>query len=207
MAAVSMAVAKRVAARSSAWICFADECGQTLRAHKATTWAPKGVTPIVKVTAKGTVRVSVAGLCCYRPGQRSRLIYRTLLYRGRKGEPKGFREPELIRLLDAAHQQLQAPIVLVWDGLSTHKTPAIRAAIAARPWLRVYLLPAYAPELNPVEKVWSTMKGSLANLAVRTATDLSAAVKNRLNRMQYRPTLIDGFFTGTGLSPPAPSRP
>ena len=76
--------------------------------------------------------------------------------------------------------------MLVWDGLSTHKTPAIRAAIAARPWLRVYQLPAYAPELNPVEKVWSTMKGSLANLAVRTATDLAAAVKNRLKRMQYR---------------------
>jgi hypothetical protein len=38
---------------------------------------PKGVTPVVKVTAKGTVRVPVAGLCCYRPGERSRLIYRT----------------------------------------------------------------------------------------------------------------------------------
>jgi hypothetical protein len=32
-----------------------------------------------------------------------------------------------------------------------------------------------------------------ANLTVRTATDLAAAVKNRLKRMQYRPTLIDGF--------------
>jgi transposase len=39
--------------------------------------------------------------------------------------------------------------------------------------LRVYQLPAYAPELNPVEKVWSAMKGSLANLAVRTATELA----------------------------------
>jgi transposase len=144
------------------------------------------------------------GLCCYRPGERSRLIYRTLTYRGRKGELKGFREPELIRLLDAAHQQLQAPIVLVWDRLSLHKTPAIRTAIAARPWLRVYLLPAYAPELNPVEKVWSTMKSSLANLAARTATELTAAVKNRLKRMQYRTGLIDGYFTGTGLPPPTP---
>ncbi len=202
-----MAGGKRVAARQAAWICFADECGQTLKAHKATTWAPRGVTPVVKVTAKGTVRVSVAGLCCYRPGVPSRLIYRTLVYRGRKGQPKGFREPQLIRLLDAAHQQLKAPIVLVWDGLSTHKTPAIRAAIAARPWLRVYQLPAYAPELNPVEKVWSTMKGSLANLAVRTATELATAVKNRLKRMQYRRGLVDGFLTGTGLSPPTPTRP
>jgi len=198
---------KRAAARTAAWIVFADECGQTLKAHKATTWAPKGVTPVVKVTAKGTVRVSVAGLCCYRPGEPSRLIYRTLLYRGREGQPKGFREPDLIRLLDAAHQRLQAPIVLVWDGLSAHKSPPMRAAITARAWLRVYQLPAYAPELNPVEKVWSSMKGSLANLAVRTANELAAAVKNRLKRMQYRTGLIDGYLTGTGLSPPSPARP
>ena len=97
--------------------------------------------------------------------------------------------------------------MLIWDGLSTHKTPAIRAAITARAWLRVYQLPAYAPELNPVEKVWSTMKASLANLAVRTANELSAAVKNRLKRMQYRTRLIDGYLTGTGLSPPTPARP
>jgi hypothetical protein len=89
VAPVSVAVVKRVAARRGAWICFADECGQTLRAHKATTWAPNGVTPVVTVTANGTVRVSVAGICCYRPGGGSQLIYRTLLYCGRKGEPKG----------------------------------------------------------------------------------------------------------------------
>ncbi|SNY42109.1 hypothetical protein [Paractinoplanes atraurantiacus] len=70
--------------------------------------------------------MSVAGLRCYRPGESRRLIYRTLLYRGRKGQPKGLREPDLIRLLDAAHQQLQAPIVLVWDGLSAHKSPPMR---------------------------------------------------------------------------------
>jgi putative transposase len=97
--------------------------------------------------------------------------------------------------------------VLVWDGLSLHKTPTIRTAIAARSWLHVYQLPAYAPELNPVEKVWSTMKSSLANLAVRTASELAAVVKNRLKRMQYRTRLIDGYLTGTGLSPPVPTRP
>ena len=190
-----MAVAKRVAARRGAWICFADECGQTLRAHKAATWAPKGVTPIVKVTAKGTVRVSVAGLYCYRPGYRSRLIYRTLLYRGRKGEPKGFREPELIGLLDAAHQQLQAPIVLVWDRLSLHKTPAIRAAIAARPWLRVYLLPSYAPELNPVEQVWSHTKHSdLANYVPDNVLRLGRSVADSLRQKRSNQPLLKSFF-------------
>jgi hypothetical protein len=58
---------------------------------------------------------------------------------------------------------------------------------AARSWLLVYQLPAYAPELNPLEKVWSTMKGSLANLAVRTATELAAAVKNASNACNTAP--------------------
>jgi transposase len=202
-----VAGAKRAAARRGAWIYFADECGQTLRPHKASTWAPRGVTPIARVTAAGKARVSVAGLVCYRPGQRSRLIYRTMTHRGRKGEPKGFRESDFARLLDAAHQQLQAPIVLVWDGLSAHKSARMRGLIATRPWLRVYLLPAYAPELNPVEKVWSALKRGLANLPARTAAELGTTVKNRLKRMQYRHGLIDGYLTGTGLSPPTPARP
>jgi hypothetical protein len=41
--------------------------------------------------------------------------------------------------------------VLVWDGLNTHASRAMRELIAARDWLTVFRLPAYAPELNPVE--------------------------------------------------------
>lgn len=95
--------------------------------------------------------------------------------------------------------------------MNPHRTadvdpPPIRAAIAARSWFRVYQLPAYAPELNPVEKVWSTMKGSLASLAVRNANELSAAVENHLKRVLSHTGLIDGYLTGTGPSPPAPDR-
>jgi hypothetical protein len=33
--------------------------------HKATIWAPRGVNPVVKVSAKGAARVLVAGPCCF----------------------------------------------------------------------------------------------------------------------------------------------
>ncbi|GAB4052526.1 hypothetical protein [Catellatospora paridis] len=46
------------------------------------------------------------------------------------------------------------------------------------------------------------MKRSLANLSVRTAATLTAMVKSRLERIQYRDGLIDGYFASTGLSPP-----
>ncbi|GIG63440.1 hypothetical protein Lfu02_78120 [Longispora fulva] len=78
----------------------------------------------------------------------------------------------------------------------------MRKYIAARPWLRVFYLPAYAPELNPTENVWSNMKRSMANLASGTVTNLARIAKNRLKAMQYRPDLINGFLAATGLAPP-----
>ena len=71
--------------------------------------------------------------------------------------------------------------------------------IAARDWLTVCQLPPYAHELNPVEPVWSHLKRSLANLAKRNLAQLTAMVKTRLRRMQYRPDLLEGFLAGTGL--------
>jgi DDE superfamily endonuclease len=64
-----------------------------------------------------------------------------------------FTETDYARLLDGAHQQLARPIVLVRDNLPTHISRARRQLIAARSWLTVFQLPAYAPELNPVEAI------------------------------------------------------
>src|SRR3712207_7493152 len=78
--------------------------------------------------------------------------------------------------------------------------PATRLQlIAARSWLTVYRLPPYAHELNPVEPVWSHLKRSLANLTKHDITELTALVKTRLKRMQYRPALLVGFLASTGL--------
>jgi hypothetical protein len=87
-----------------------------LRPPKARTWARRGQTPTVAVSGKGSGRVSVAGLVCVRPGRRGRLIYRTLTHRGRKGERRSFAETDYAALLDAAHQQLGGPIVLIWTN-------------------------------------------------------------------------------------------
>jgi putative transposase len=67
-------------------------------------------------------------------------------------------------------------------------------------WLTVVRLPAYAPDLNPAEGVWANMKSGLGNLAARDVGQLTAIVKNRLKRIQYRPGLIDGFLAQAGLA-------
>ena len=153
---------------------------------------------MVTVTGGHDTRVSLAALIAVRPGQQPRLIYRT--HRARRGDKrKGFTEHEYARLLDAAHQQLGGPVVLVWDNLNTHTSRAMRELIAARDWLTVFRLPSYASELNPVEPVWSNLKRSLANLTKHNISQLTALVKTRLRRMQYRPGLLEGFIAKTGL--------
>nr|WP_328372682.1 MULTISPECIES: transposase [unclassified Streptomyces] len=128
------------------------------------------------------------------------MIYRIHLDRGpAKGRRKGFTETDYARLLDAAHQQLGGPVVLVWDNLNTHVSRTMRRLIAARLWLTVYQMPPYAPELNPVEGVSSHLKRSLANLTKHSLDQLAVLVKTRLKRMQYRPHLVEGLIAKTGL--------
>jgi hypothetical protein len=150
------------------------------------------------VTGGHDTRLSLAALIAARPGCQARLIYRT--HRGRRGDKrKGFTEQDYARLLDAARQQLGGPLVVVWDGLNTHTSRAMRELVAARSWLRVFRLPPYASEMNPVEPVWSNLKRSLANLTKHDIDQLTALIRTRLRRMQYRPGLLDGFIAKTGL--------
>ena len=190
MAGGDLARHKRTAADLGAWLCFEDESGQGLRPPKGRTWGRRGHTPVVQVTGGHNTRVSLAALIAVRPGCRPRLIYRT--HRERRGDKrKGFTETGYARFLDAAHQQP--------DGLNTHTSRAMRQLIAARSWLTVFQLPAYAPELNPVEAVWSNLKRSLANLTKHNINQLTALVKTRLRQMQYRPGLLEGFLAKPGL--------
>jgi len=148
----------------------------------------------------------MAGMVCLKPGQRGHLFYRIRIHRGRKGERKSLSEEDYARLITAAHHQLHAPIILIWDNVNTHVSAVMRTFLDAHPdWLTVICLPAYAPDLNPAEGVWSVVKNSLGNLATTGVDHLAAIVRNRLKRIQYRPELFPGFLAQTGLAlNPAP---
>jgi hypothetical protein len=191
----------RLAAATGAYVCFEDEAGQNLRPPKARTWARRGRTPVVMVSGRGSGRVSVAGLVCLKTGARGHLFYRMRLHRGRKGERRSMSEADYAGLIAAAHHQLQAPLIVIWDNLNTHVSKVMHRFTGAHPdWLTVVQLPAYAPELNACEGVWASTKNGLGNLAACTADQLAAIVRNRLRRIQYRPALINGFLAQTGLT-------
>ncbi|MFQ6148028.1 transposase [Streptomyces seoulensis] len=151
-------------------------------------------------------RLSVAGLIAMRPGSRTRLCHRLRTHPAGKGRRRSMGERDFIALVDGVHQLVKAPIVLVWDRLNTHISHAMRELIDGRELVTVFLLPAYSPDLSPVEWVWAHVKHSMATIAV--AVDrLETLVRNRLKRLQYRPDTLDGFIAGTGLALDDPTSP
>ncbi|MFC9620552.1 transposase [Streptomyces sp. NPDC056930] len=104
-------------------------------------------------------------------------------------------------LLIAAHRQLGGPIVLVWGNLNVHKAADLREWAAAQDWLTIYYLPPYAPDLNPVEGIWSLLRrGWLSNVAFGTPEHFVQTIRRGLRHIQYRSHLIDGCLTETGLT-------
>ncbi len=167
----------------------------------AKTWSQRGRTPVVRIRGRSRRRISIAALTCYKPGHRSRLIYRPRRDDGNRDGRKSFSWRDYRDLLIAAHAQLGGPIVLVWDNLNIHRAAGLREFTAARDWLAIYYLPPYAPDLNPVEGIWSLLRrGWLSNVAFSTPDHLMRRIRSGLRHIQYRSHLIDGCLTGTGLT-------
>ncbi|MFE7359140.1 transposase [Streptomyces sp. NPDC057543] len=165
------------------------------------TWAKRGHTPVIKVRGRSQRRYSIAALTCYKLGERSRLIYRPKRHTDHKqGGRRSFTWTEYRDLLIAAHQQLGGPIVLIWDNLNVHKDHRMRAFIDATDWITVYYLPPYAPDLNPVEGIWSLLRrSSQANTAFTDPEHLIRALRHGLRQIQYRSDIIDGCLDETRL--------
>jgi putative transposase len=140
---------------------------------------------------------------CYKPGERSRLIYRPRIQGHLRGDHRGFTWQDYRDLIVRAHLQLGAPVVVIWDNLNVHRSAALRQWAAGQDWLTVIQLPTYAPDLNPVEGIWSLLRRSTtANVVFADRDHLVRAVRSGMRRIQRRPWLIDGCLAGTGLPPP-----
>ena len=91
---------------------------------------------------------------------------------------------------------------LLWDGLPAHRSRAMRAWLRTqRSWLVVERLPGYAPDLNPVEGLWSSLKAvELANLTGPTLGEVIAQAHRGIQRIRMTPHLAYSFLRHTGLS-------
>ena len=87
-----------------------------------------------------------------------------------------------------------------WDDLNIHLAPELADFAQENDLAPVYRLPAYAPDMNPAEGIWSLLKRSIAKLAAADLDGLVRIINGQLKKIQYRPHLIDqGSLAATGL--------
>lgn len=132
-----------------------DESGFLLIPNVRRTWAPRGHTPVL-VHCYRHDRLSVISGLALSPRNRRLGLYLRCRARNLTGlDIRGF----LHQLL----RHLRGPVVLLWDRGPIHRRREVTAFLARHPRLHVYAFPAYAPELNPAEFVWTQADGALAN--------------------------------------------
>ncbi len=169
------------------------------------TWAPKGHTPVLRHGCGAASGSRWRGCAAYRPdGSDARLAFQL-----REG---AYDTDRLIPVVTALRRLVGdgSPVILAWDNLPAHTSLAMRPWVAdQRTWLTVEYLPAYAPDLNPVEGLWTNLKGvELANRACASVEELAAAAEQGIGRVrgevEGRPFLrILSSYRGSTGSPPS----
>ena len=105
-----------------------------------------------------------------------------------------------IEFLSALNELEQRPVLLIWDGLPSHRSRRMRDWVAGpRHWLSVEPLPGYTPDLNPIEQVWGSLKSNeLANLCSDTISEVAAVAEDGLDRIGTDAALYFAFLCHCG---------
>jgi tRNA U34 5-methylaminomethyl-2-thiouridine-forming methyltransferase MnmC len=180
-------------AHDQGWsIVLIDESGFMLHPVVRRTWAPKGKTPI-QYSWDRHDRLSVISAITLSPVRQRLGLYFSIY-------SHNITFVEVMAFLTTIHRCLGRRFILVLDRLSAHRK-AVRLLQAAHPdWFEVVWLPAYAPELNPVEMVWNRTKYTdLANFIPEDLHDLHQAVTTSLDNTRTQGDLIRSFFRHASL--------
>ena len=110
--------------------------------------------------------------------------------------------PQIIEFLSHLLRHIPGKLLIVWDGLPGHRSVRYGSSSSTEGRLWLEYLPGYAPELNPVEYLWSHWKQhELPNFCPTTFGQLSDSARQALRRMRRRPTLVCAFWEQAELFP------
>jgi transposase len=153
------------------------------------TWALRGQTPVLHDTFNWKSLSIVGGLALWR--------FYFQIHTG------SIKSPEVVGFLKHLRRHIRGRILIIWDGAPIHRSALVSAFIrSTRGRLVVHRLPAYAPELNPVEYMWAHLKThEIANLIVTKAWELSLEATAALRRMRRRPAIIAACYSQATLWP------
>jgi transposase len=166
---------------------FVDESGLSQRPHRCRTWSPKGQTPVLQYCFNWKTLSAMAGVTWWN------FYFR--LY------PGSIRSPQVVEFLTHLMRHIHSNLLVIWDGAPTHRSRMVNQFVAQQNGrIELEFLPAYAPELNPVEYLWGYWKQhELPNFCPKTFSDLSLHAIRALKRMRRRPKLVVAFWKQTEL--------
>jgi DDE superfamily endonuclease len=159
------------------------------------TWAPRGQPPTLTHPFNWKKASMAAGRCYGVRGGGAQLCFHITA--------GNYDTDRLIEVLGELRRFLGGEkATLLWDGRPSHRSRAMRAWLnRQRSWLVVERLPAYAPDLNPVEGLWSSLKAvELANLTATSLGEVIDQAHRGIDRVRRTPQLAYSFLRRTGLS-------
>lgn len=166
---------------------FLDESGFMLQPLVRRTWAPRGSRPVLDVWQRHD-RLSVTGALALSPDRRRKSLYFQV-------QSSNILTTDVVAFVRGLRRHLRRPITLVWDRWQVHRSAERWLAKNTANWLKIEYLPAYAPELNPVEGVWGhTKSNALGNYQALDVLDLDDAVNEALCDLHDTPRLLQSFF-------------
>lgn len=177
---------QKKARKLNAVLIFVDEAGLLLSPLVKRSWAPKGETPILKTKTRSHRKISaIGGLVTTAGARKQGLVFRL-------HPEKNVGAAECVAFLEQL--KLNFPnrhVFVIWDGLRAHWSKKVDRWLAKHSKFQTFKLPPYAPELNPIEYIWSNVKyHQLANLAPESEAELFIHAKEALCRARKNKSLL-----------------
>lgn len=171
---------------------FADESGFLLIPHVVRTWSPQGTTPIHRHRQGRRDKISVISGISLSPRQHRLNLYYLLFY-------DNIGQEEVCRFLRELLRHLRGPLIVLLDNSTTHNGDPIEQLQRQHPRLRIEHFPAYAPELNPDEGVWSQAKRELANSCPKDVDELMEDILRSIDGIRSSPEKLRGCILQSDL--------
>ena len=178
-----------------ATLVFVDESGFLLAPTLRRTFAPRGSRPVVKISDPHG-RISAIGAIAIDPSRKQLSVLHHFL-----PDNANFNGYLVVQFVDQVCSQINGPITIIWDSIPIHSSKLMEDYLKKTSRLVVEQFPPYAPELNPIDKVWAYLKyGRLANYAPSDLIDLRTQLISELAELANRQEILAGCVRGAGLA-------